>query len=228
MIVDISGANRCLEAMAHDKFQWFPQLGVGYIEVQHPQYDQVYFDNYRRLASTDIGKRLNAFRVEIVETYASVSCPVLDVGVGAGSFIDAYMRAGRRNVAGYDVNPAGVAWLASRGIFRDLYDGDWPCATFWDSLEHIRDPALALAHVSRTAVISLPIFKGCDHALGSKHFKPSEHYWYFTHEGFTRFAVGQGFDVIFWTNRESLIGREDIETFVLKRRSAAHVAHHPV
>jgi len=68
------------------------------------------------------------------------------------------------------------------------------------------------------AFVSLPIFRDAHHARTSKHFRPDEHYWYWTRAGFIWFAERCGFSVIEHNTMESLAGREDIETFVLARR----------
>jgi hypothetical protein len=205
--------------LARDQFRWLPALGVGYFEVVGEHYDAAYFENYRTLAETPIAAALNAFRCNLVRSYSSSAAHILDVGVGDGAFLrTAWDRLNRANAKGYDINPAGVAWLREQNAYGDLYAERWPFATFWDSLEHIRNPARALAQVARAAIVSIPIFTSAEHALASKHFKPSEHYWYFTHAGFGAFADRCGFDVVDWSDGESRIGREDIETFVLARR----------
>ena len=93
---------------------------------------------------------------------------------------------------------------------------------FWDSLEHIKKPWEILTQAGPDAFVfvSLPIVDGEDmleSVLASKHFKPEEHYWYFTREGFMRFAAYCGFEVVHHSDEETKIGRESIETFVLCR-----------
>lgn len=211
--------NPLLVGMAEGHLQWIPEAGAGYLEVRGEHYDQSYFDNYRRLAGTEMSRSLTSFRMNLVDTYSIDGPPLVDVGIGDGAFLEARVKRGCVNCFGFDVNPVGIAWLKGRGLWADLYGQRWETATFWDSLEHIRDPSLALVQVSRTAIVSLPIFSGPDHVLSSKHYKPAEHYWYFTRDGFVQFVEGQGFGVANWSQGETLLGREGIETFVLRRRA---------
>lgn len=143
---------------------------------------------------------------------------VLDVGIGSGAFLEERIRTGIETDHGFDVNPAGLAWLRARGMFGDLYARTWPAVTFWDVLEHIRRPDLALGQVERIAFVALPIFRDAAHVLASKHYRRDEHFWYFTRDGFVRFALANGFQVVDILATETAIGREDVETFVLERR----------
>lgn len=209
------GLNPTLWAMAHNRLIWIEEAGVGYFECDTDGvYDAEYFDRYAEQADTPIGQAIMDARVRLVESY----CPptVLDVGIGSGAFIEAWGDE-RCPIYGDDVNPAGVAWLDGRGKRRRLAAGhDTVC--FWDVLEHIRRPEEALAHVKRIAFVSIPIFRDAAHVLRSKHFRPREHYWYLTRAGFIAFAESCGFRVVYAGADETLLGREDIETFVLERK----------
>jgi hypothetical protein len=65
--------------------------------------------------------------------------------------------------------------------------------------------------------MSIPIFSGKDHALASKHFRPDEHYWYFTKVGLMGFMLGLGFTCRSESSFEIALGREDIQTFAFRR-----------
>lgn len=194
--------------------QWFAEAGFGYFECTAGPYDEAYFRRYGELEDTPIGRALMSFRTSLVSLHADAA-PILDVGIGSGAFLKARWQFGD---AGFDINPAGVAWLNDSGIFGDLYGRTWEVATFWDSLEHIRRPDLALAQVGDMAFVSIPVFTGPDHVLRSKHYRRDEHFFYWTRQGFINWAQAQGFDTIDVSATESAIGREDVETFVLKRR----------
>jgi hypothetical protein len=193
--------------------QWDSQAGIGYFPPYYlaSPYDEAYFENYRKLAATQIGQRLLDERLALVQRYIAFSA-LLDVGIGSGAFVER-----RLQYRGYDVNEAGIAWLKERDLYRDLYAHPVNNATFWDSLEHIEDPAKALRQVQHFAFVSLPIFRDMAHALTSKHFKPGEHIWYFTRDGFWRWSEAQGFKVRECNDMETNLGREDILTFVLQR-----------
>lgn len=191
---------------------WLPERGMGYYPVNRADepYDAGYFDKYRAYASTDMGRALTAARVDLVSRYYDGE--LVDVGIGCGAFVEA-----RPDTFGFDVNPAAVAWLWGAGLYRDLYRDEIPAATFWDSLEHIEDPGAALACVEQFAFVSLPIFDDCEHVRQSKHFRRDEHRWYWTRAGFVAWASACGFETIARSRMESDLGRDGIETFVLRR-----------
>jgi hypothetical protein len=209
-------------AFSQGRLTWWPEAGAGFYEVEQPDmaYDQAYFDRYAAQADSEIGRRLMASRVQLVKRHLGdiglASHAILDVGIGSGAFIEA-MSTEAKAVLGYDINPAGVAWLKARDAYRDLYAARWSVLTFWDALEHIRDPGRALAQCDRWAFVAIPIFRDVDHVLASKHYRRDEHYWYFTRAGFIAFAKAQGFAVVDIVATETALGRDDIETFVLRR-----------
>lgn len=212
----MASSNSTFNDLARDKFLWLEQLGIGYLECTVADvYNQEYFEKYRAMRSSDIGCQLNQFRVELANDHAN-ELPVVDVGIGDGAFLEALESTGT-DVLGYDINPAAIRWLRERGSWADLYTKRWETVTFWDSLEHMRDPRPALYHVQNTAIISIPIFRNAEHALSSRHFRPDEHYWYFTEDGLEIFLARQGFTVTDVLDTETQLGREDIKTFVAKR-----------
>jgi hypothetical protein len=207
--------NPTLAALALDRLVWIEEAGVGYFECDtEGVYTSDYFDRYAEQAETPIGAAIMDARVYLCSRFGVQQ--LLDVGIGSGAFLDAWWKVGGGGF-GDDVNPAGVAWLDGRGKRRRLAAGH-DVVTFWDVLEHIRRPEEALAHVKQMAFVSLPIFRDAAHVLQSKHFRPTEHYWYFTRSGFIAFAESCGFRVVYAGADETLLGREDIETFVLERK----------
>ena len=216
----VASANPLLRDELDGQLVWLPEAGVGYFECEFaaaPPYDAAYFERYAAQAATPIGRALMAHRVKLVKQSVGGDPSVLDVGIGSGAFVEA-MRSEFYDCNGFDVNPAGVAWLEARGLFRNLYrDGPFDVVTFWDALEHIRDPRPALAACARWAFVAIPIFRDAAHVLASRHYRKDEHYWYFTRAGFRRFAASQGFEVVDIVATETALGRDDIETFVLRR-----------
>jgi hypothetical protein len=136
----------------------------------------------------------------------------VDVGIGCGQFVES-----RDATFGYDINPAGVEWLRQRGRYLDPHECAVDAACFWDSLEHIANPAAILDNVQRFAFVSLPIFRDLAHVKRSKHFRPDEHCWYFTTEGFCLFMLAHGWRVVECSDFESALGREDIRSFAFTR-----------
>lgn len=207
-----------LAAQPEPRLIWLPELGMGHYPVQDAPYDAAYFDKYRIYAATRMGERLRRFRVELVADWSPPDASLVDVGIGCGDFLEAIQRAGRQ-AQGFDVNPAGIRWLMERGLWGDFWaeGAKWDVVTFWDALEHIPDPVNALERVGTWAFVTLPVFRDGEHVLRSKHYRKDEHVWYWTRAGFIRWARAQGLRCVDHVTTESVLGREDVETFVLRR-----------
>lgn len=223
-------------AIAAHRLQWLEPIGLGFYDVDAllaseglttaDVYSDDYFAKYEAMADAPIGIELNEFRKSLVARHAPTSSDagpptLLDVGIGDGAFLRAVETLSWLRPYGCDINPAGIAYLIERGQLANFdAPASFDVVTFWDSLEHIRDPRPALAAAAHVAIVSIPIFTDAADAVTSKHFRPDEHFWYFTRHAFSVFADQEGFDVVDILATETAIGREGIETFVLKRRPA--------
>lgn len=190
---------------------WLPELGMGRYPVPKTRpYDESYFFRYQELADTDLGRELTAARIRLVARH--YTGPVLDVGIGAGQFVTA-----RPETKGFDVNPAGVEWLKERGAWANLYRDRYQALTFWDSLEHIDRPDVAVARAEKWVFVSVPIFSGAEHVIRSRHFRRDEHIWYWTHEGLVAWFGEQGFELMESNGIETQLGREGIGSYAFAR-----------
>lgn len=205
--------NSFLESLSANRMTWIPELGLGYYPVTETPYDGAYWDKYRAMDRTHIGDKLTAARLALVRYYAGNIEParMVDVGVGGGRFVE------DMGCKGFDVNPEAVNWLARHDRLADPYHAKFDVACFWDSLEHIHDPSPLLANIKRFAFVSCPIFDGAAHARRSKHYRPTEHVWYFTKRGLQTFMGELGFELVVSNTMEQSAGREDIGTFVFRR-----------
>lgn len=186
-------------------------------------YDRAYFEKYAGYAHTPIGGRIARFRTQLTEDYRARNdvdecAPFLDVGIGAGTFIENASFP----VVGYDVNPVARSWLIERDCYFDPYHENTHVlagVTFWDSLEHIAEPKRLLARIAENTFVfvSIPIFAHLGRIHESKHFRPNEHFHYFTREGFRMFMRDAGFRLLDVRDGETQAGREDILTFVFKK-----------
>jgi len=203
-----------LERWAPDTLVWLPEHGVGYYPVQATPadvYDDVYWAKYERYAETEMGCALTRVRHDLVARFTD-ACWVCDVGIGSGQFVE---RAG---CTGYDVAPRAVRWLKDRRAWRDPREQPVETATFWDSLEHIPDVHRILANVRRWVFVTLPIVPGEGPPRPDwRHYRPDEHWLYFTRAGLIRWMGAHGFECVEHGTPESLLGRLDIETFVFRR-----------
>ncbi|OAT41373.1 phage protein [Hafnia paralvei ATCC 29927] len=190
---------------------WLPEIGMGRFPVPKDRpYDDSYFSRYQKMADTPMGHALTKARIELVGRH--YTGPVLDVGIGAGQFVEA-----RAETKGYDVNPAGVHWLVAHGYWKQLYDSCHPALTFWDSLEHIDHPELAISQAEQWVFVSVPIFDSADHILLSRHYRKDEHIWYWTHDGLIRWFAQHGFRCIEHNSVECELGREGIGSYAFRR-----------
>jgi Methyltransferase domain len=196
-----------------------PQLGIGYypVETAGAPYDQEYFDRYARNAETNLGRALMRARCDFVEQHFRGT--LVDVGIGSGAFVET-RRKRKRTTYGYDVNPAALRWLDEQMLLVDPYMIPFAGMTLWDVLEHMADFQSLLANCSEWLFLSLPIFRDVEHALRSKHFRPDEHYWYFTRDGLLFAMAACGFVLETESAVETELGREDIWTYAFRRKPA--------
>lgn len=191
-----------------DDLIWFQSWGVGYYPVRDNPYNEDYFQKYVGYEQTEIGKRLNDARINLVNFHGAKK--IADIGIGSGMFVRSFEDA-----VGFDINPAAINWLKEnkRWFNQDLVNS----MTFWDSLEHIHNPSRLLSLAQRFVFVSCPIYENKSHILKSKHFRPDEHCWYFTFDGAIEFMKNFDFRLIEFNTMEQDCGREDIGTFVFKR-----------
>ncbi len=204
--------NSLVQERVNTELVWLPDQGYGYF----PAFDckTNYFEEYAALEGTEVCDQLNIARVTLVGKHIGDS-PLLDFGIGAGTFINA---RGTDITFGYDRDGAGVWWLMDQNIYLDPYSMDSiEHISFWDALEHLEHPEVVLKKVKRHVFVSLPIFVDIDHVLQSKHYKPNEHFWYFTEWGFIKWMRLQGFICLEQSDAEVVAGREDIGAFVFER-----------
>lgn len=198
-----------LKEIQSSNLAWYEELGIGYFPVTEQPYDESYFNNYQKMANTDIGLALNKARIDLVNKYTDKD--VLDIGIGSGAFVE-----GRPNTKGFDINPVAVDWLIKNKLYKHFFDTS-TALTFWDSLEHIHNPKMLLESAKEYVFVSCPIYKNAEHILKSKHFKKTEHCWYWNLQGIDNFMQYYGFELIETNWQETEIGREDIASFVFKR-----------
>lgn len=179
--------------------------------TQSVRYDVDYFEKYIKYEDTNISLKLNECRTTLTESYCSC---ILDIGIGSGEFI----KKSKIKVFGYDINPHGVQWLQERSLFVDPYK-EMPeniqGISLWDTLEHIPEPHLLWQTLrsGQYVFVSIPIFQDLHAVKENKHFRPNEHYYYFSFSGFITYMKDSGFNFIESNNNETQAGREGIWTF---------------
>lgn len=100
--------------------------------------------------------------------------PVLDVGAGDGTLLDALAKHGREAV-GLEPEPTRSD-IRSDDVVE--VDGTWSAVVFWHSLEHLPNAAAALAHAARllpnggVIVIAIPNFESLQARLFGQGWLP--------------------------------------------------------
>jgi hypothetical protein len=86
-------------------------------------------------------------------------------------------------------------------------------------LEHLEGPGELLGRfpAGTTVLASLPIIPDLRHLRQSKHFRPGEHYFYATDEGFRGYMADLGYRLLEATDAETRAGREQIMSYALRK-----------
>lgn len=162
-----------------------------------------------------MGAALVKARIELVRRHAvfrpDFGDVTLDVGIGGGRFCE------ETGCYGYDINPHAVDWLVERNRYMNPYERAMNYICCWDSLEHIISPESLVFSALSHLFVSVPIFKDVEDVVSSKHFRPGEHFHYWTRDGIEEFMKRQRFVLVEWNNCETLLGREAILSFALRR-----------
>jgi len=210
--------NEYIDMLINTELSWFPLSGVGYIPTNNFGERRDFYVEYMRLVGTGIEIDLNRARIELVNKFTTG--PVLDIGVGAGTFLTK-----RGNTRGFDVDPIAAQWLRKEGLYVDPYTEDlagFSAITCWDSLEHIQYPENLLRKITdQYLIVALPMFDDVDGVLASRHFKPREHYLYFTRRGLVKYMKAYGLNFVYESDLERDAGRDGIGCFVFRRDADA-------
>jgi hypothetical protein len=195
--------------------EWNQDLGIGFLNPDPNQvdvYDADYWNKYRKLIDTEIGRNLTKARIDMVKSLGIGPLATLDVGIGNGQFVDTF------GCYGFDINPHAVEYLKKKNKLVDPYSENykWKCITLWDVIEHIVCPTELLSK-SDIFALSTPIYKNMEDCLVSKHFRPTEHFWYFTVSGMISYMNQFGFECTYYSTIESQLGRESIGSFIFKK-----------
>jgi hypothetical protein len=181
------------------------------------EYGQAYFEKYMNFRGSKIANQINEARIDLVSKF-NCSC-LLDVGIGSGEFITKTPI----KTYGYDVNKFGQEWLKKRKIFIDPYINIPPEVngiTCWDVIEHMQYPTNFLDLISPNCYlfIAIPIINNLHFVRKSRHFRPNEHYYYFTKQGLISYLCDVGFNFLTHNELEIQAGREQIESFVFIKK----------
>jgi hypothetical protein len=176
-------------------------------------YAEEYFEKYESYENTPMDHKLNLVRTSVVNRHHQGD--MVDIGIGSGSFIKS-----RPRTDGFDINPVAVKWLMTKDkYFKGLTH--YKAFSFWDVLEHVKEPQDYLAPLLKGSrvFISIPIFKNLEKIRESKHYRPNEHLYYFTHNGLISWMNRYGYGLLEYNDKETEAGREQIMTYVFYKFS---------
>jgi 2-polyprenyl-3-methyl-5-hydroxy-6-metoxy-1,4-benzoquinol methylase len=177
-------------------------------------------DKYRE--NIHMHESINKARVELVKEYVSGWKHVLDIGCGNLDFLKELNKSYILS-HGYEVIPKSVDELKELNAYVDISDKDnlyeMDAVTMWDVLEHLKEPKEVLDKIPTGCLlmVSIPIFETFHKLEESRHYRPNEHLWYFTHSGFI--AYMEGWQLLEYNDRETELGREGIRTYVFRKRA---------
>ena len=191
-----------------------PARGIAYqrdLSIRVP-YDAAYFNKCAGYEDQEIARAINAGRIALVNRHAGDTA-VLDIGVGAGEFIKK-----RGHAFGYDINPRAVEWLKSAGCYSEDFSA-FTAFTLWDVIEHIEDPWKYFRAMQPGSLLftCLPIFADLSRIRESKHYRPGEHLYYWTEQGFVDWMALHRFALIERQDFEIAAGRDSILSFAFRR-----------
>lgn len=175
-------------------------------------YDEPYYAKCVSYEDQEIALAINAGRIAMVNRRVG-SNRVVDIGIGSGEFIKK-----RPNTFGHDVNPVAIEWLKRNDLWAHRLD-EFSAHTFWDVIEHVPEPETYFRHVHLGGFLltSIPIFYAIGAVRLSKHYRPGEHLYYFTEDGFVQWMESHGFLLLEKDDFEIRAGRESIMSFAFKR-----------
>jgi len=166
---------------------------------------------------TEIAKAVNLGRCSLLVRHLPAGATVLDVGAGSGAFVRDATAAGF-SVKGFEVINQAADRLRKAGAWaEDPHEFD--CVTLWDTIEHLEDPHTRLQQVRKGAYLfaSVPVFEDLRKIRESRHYRPGEHLYYWTSQGFIGWMALYGFRLLEQSSHETAAGRESIGAFAFRR-----------
>jgi 2-polyprenyl-3-methyl-5-hydroxy-6-metoxy-1,4-benzoquinol methylase len=177
-----------------------------------------YDDDYlRKFDAYDpkIAARVNAGRCALLERHLPKGASILDIGAGNGSFVRAARRAGFE-AYGVDPIPKASHALQEAGLYATDPD-EFDAVTMWDVIEHMDNPGAILHQAKAFLFASVPVFDDFSQIRASKHYRPGEHLYYWSPQGFIDWAALYGFSLVDQSTHETDAGRDSIGAFAFRK-----------
>lgn len=176
-------------------------------------YDSGYLAKCQAYEGGAIANAVNDGRCAMLMRNLADGASVLDVGAGSGAFVRDAASWGF-DAKGFDVISEAADRLRAAGAYAQdagAFDG----VTLWDSIEHMEDPGPCLSSVRAGAMlfVSVPVFADLRTIRASKHYRPGEHLYYWTAQGFIDWIALHGFRLVEQSSHETAAGRDSIGAF---------------
>jgi SAM-dependent methyltransferase len=175
-------------------------------------YDDAYYMKVKAYENSAIENEVLRHRLSLISRHAGLTT-LLDIGAGTGAFIRAASERG--HVAkGYDIMPEANAQLQYKGMYCDDVDS-FMGICMWDTIEHMYDAGPILDRIPKPSFlfVSIPVFSDLYAIRASKHYRPGEHFYYWTVIGFANWIRKYGFSVLEVSGNEMLAGRDSVVEF---------------
>lgn len=196
--------NRRIEAMGTIYADYHDPDGCGLRQrelIVTQVYDRAYLDA-RYWAIDDRVQDLARRRAEILTAFCPDRGRLLDFGCGTGHVVR-QARLLRWFAWGHDLTRYSDDFTFL-GEWR--IGGPWDVVTFFDSLEHLPDPAGVVRQLGAPAVmVSVPWCHYPDRPdwfMAWKHRRPGEHLWHWSRETLDRFFARLGYRAVMWSSFE--------------------------
>jgi 2-polyprenyl-3-methyl-5-hydroxy-6-metoxy-1,4-benzoquinol methylase len=180
-------------------------------------YDANYLAKIDAYEGTAIAQAVNAGRCALLARHLDAGASVLDIGAGSGAFVRC-ARSWGFEAHGFDVILQAADRLRAAGLYAEgaqVFDA----LTLWDVLEHIEDPQNMFDDFRKCSrlFVSLPVFTDLTKIRESRHYRPGEHLYYWTAEGFVALMASRGFRLLEQSSHETDAGRDSIGAFAFER-----------
>lgn len=165
------------------------------------RYDRAYLEQ-RYGGIPERMREMADLRARVLSAFQQPPGRLLDYGCGVGAVVDAAQRAGW-DAVGCDIVPGpDVLDPAEVG-------GGWDVVTFFDSLEHLVDPAAVVASLDARAVfVSVPwchLPEDQEWFMGYYHRRPGEHLWHWSRDTLVAFFAALGYRCVMTSSFEDVI-----------------------
>lgn len=180
-------------------------------------YDDAYLAKCEAYADGPISKAINNARCALILRHAAPDAALLDIGAGSGAFMRCAASWGLA-AKGFDVIEESANRLRAQGLYADNAAG-FDVVTMWDVMEHLENPADTLRTLRSGTLlfVSIPVFPNLVEIRSSKHYRPGEHLYYWTAQGFVAWMHQHGFNMLEESPHETDAGRDSIAAFAFQK-----------